>query len=185
KFTGRGLGLAAVQGIVRGHKGALKVYSEVGEGTTFKVLFPAVKTESRFPQKDKQASSEEWKAQGIILLVDDESVVRSIAGEMLERLGFQVITACDGREALEIYRHRNTDISGVLLDLTMPQMDGEETLRELRKVNHNVRVILSSGYNKHEVTQRFAGKGLAGFIQKPYRLTELKSVLQSTLRDLI
>lgn len=183
KFTGRGLGLAAVQGIVRGHKGALKVYSEVGKGTTFKVLFPAVKTESDIPQKGKKGAPAEWKAHGIILLVDDESMVRSIAGEILERIGFQVIPACDGREAVEIYRQQPEDISAVLLDLTMPQMDGEETLRELRKINHDVRVVLSSGYNKQEVTQRFAGKGLAGFIQKPYRLTELRAVLQSILQD--
>ncbi len=182
KFTGRGLGLAAVQGIVRGHKGALKVYSEAGKGTTFKVLFPAVNTEGPV-HRHEAVSDTHWKGSGTILLVDDEEMVRSIAGEMLERLGFQVLTARDGVEALEVYQQRHPEIAGVLLDLTMPQMDGEETLRELRKIHPSVRVVLSSGYNKQEITQRFAGKGLAGFIQKPYRLAELKTVFHSMFND--
>jgi two-component system cell cycle sensor histidine kinase/response regulator CckA len=180
KFTGRGLGLAAVLGIVRGHKGTLKVYSEIGKGTTFKLLFPA-STASANQLRSMPSAGEEWRGQGLMLLVDDEASVREIGRKLLERLGFTVITAPDGRQALEIFRERSRDITCVLLDLTMPQMDGEETFRELALVCPDVRVILSSGYNQQDVTQRFTGKRLAGFIQKPYSLAELRRILRGVI----
>jgi CheY-like chemotaxis protein len=100
---------------------------------------------------------------------------------MLERLGFAVVTAGDGQEAVSVYRARADEIACVVLDLTMPRMDGEEAFRELRQVRPDVRVILSSGYNEQEVTQRFAGKGLAGFLEKPYRLETLRAQLRRVL----
>ncbi|MFH0784098.1 MAG: response regulator [Pseudomonadota bacterium] len=108
-----------------------------------------------------------------MLLVDDEESVRGISAVMLKELGFNVVTANDGREAIEIYK-AETDISIVILDLTMPHMDGEQCFRELRMLNPNVKVIMSSGFSELEVTQKFAGKGLAGFIQKPYKLSVLR-----------
>ncbi len=174
KLTGRGLGMAAVMGIVRGHKGAIKVYSEPKKGTTFKVLFPA---DSRPAELfDSQPSPEEWQGCGTVLLVDDEETVRAIGSEMLRELGFKVITADDGRHALEQYKAHD-GICLVILDLTMPHLDGEQTFRELRRINSEVKVIMSSGYNESEVTQKFAGKGLSGFIQKPYRMSVFKEVL--------
>ena len=172
KFTGRGLGLAAVLGIVRGHNGAIKVYSESGKGTTFKLLFPALGA----PAQQQALESEldvNWKASGTILLVDDEDALRSLGKRMLERIGFTVISARDGREALTIYREKTSEIACVLLDLTMPHLDGEETFRELRRINAGVNVILTSGYNEQDVVQRFSGKGLIGFIQKPYKMSNL------------
>ncbi len=179
KFTGRGLGMAAVMGIVRGHKGAIKVYSEVNKGTSFKILLPASSDLSGLSDKSDQSdSSENWHGSGTILLVDDEETIRGIASEMLIELGFTVITADDGREAVATFK-ANPGISLVLLDLTMPNMDGEQCFRELLQLNPNLKVIMSSGYNEQEVSEKFIGKGLSGFIQKPYRLSVLKVLLRS------
>lgn len=176
KFTGRGLGMAAVLGIVRGHKGAIKVYSEPNKGSNFKILLPAV---SMPPELfNGHIHPDDWKGSGTVLLVDDEETVLAIGGEMLRELGFQVVTATDGRDAVEKFKTRN-DICFVILDLTMPHMDGEQCFRELRQMKPDLNIIMSSGYNQQEVTQRFVGKGLAGFIQKPYRLSALKEVIKA------
>ena len=174
KFTGRGLGMAAVLGIVRGHKGAIKVYSEQDKGTSFKILLPASSRPAELFNNDIQ--HDDWKGSGTVLLVDDEETVRDIGSEMLKELGFDVITADDGREGLEQFK-QYPDISFIILDLTMPHMDGEQCFRELRSLNPSVKVIMSSGFNEQEVTQKFVGKGLAGFIQKPYKLSVLQDAI--------
>jgi PAS domain S-box-containing protein len=174
KFTGRGLGMAAVHGIVRGHKGAVKIRSEPGRGTTFKVLLPA--TERPVDVPGNLPSNDACQGRGTVLLVDDEEMVRDVGAELLKTLGFSVITANDGIEALALYRS-TPDISCVILDLTMPRMDGGQCFRELRQINPDVKVIIASGYSEHEVAQKFGGLGVAGFIQKPYSLAALRDML--------
>ncbi|AOS43508.1 Blue-light-activated protein [Lacunisphaera limnophila] len=180
KFTGRGLGLAAVLGIVRGHKGGLKVYSEPGKGTTFKLFFP-VSTGRAQDSATPFADTAPFQGSGVVLVVDDEETVRTVAARMMERLGFTVVTAVDGRDGMEKFRAEPGRFTLVLLDLTMPHLDGEETFRQMRILNPGVRVILTSGFNQQEAVNRFIGKGLAGFIQKPFELASLVQVIRSVL----
>lgn len=177
KFTGRGLGMSAVMGIVRGHKGAIKVESEPAKGTTFKVLLPACDT--AVPAPARKTQHDDWRGNGTVLLVDDEEQVREIGTFMLEQLGLNVITAGDGQEALEKFT-ASGNISVVILDLTMPKMDGEQCFRELRKLDNNVKIIMSSGYSEQEITSRMNESELA-FIQKPYRISNLQAVLKGLI----
>jgi PAS domain S-box-containing protein len=176
KFTGRGLGLAAVLGIVRGHKGALKVYTELSRGSTFKLLLPAAGTATGDTRVERRPTTH-WRGSGTVLVVDDEESVRTVSSRMLKALGFEVLTARHGKEGLLVYKAHAEQICAVLLDLTMPEMDGEETFRELRNLNPNARVVLMSGFNEQEAGARFVGKGLAGFLQKPFTPDELRERL--------
>jgi PAS domain S-box-containing protein len=182
KFTGRGLGLAAALGIVRGHHGAIRVYSEPERGTTFKILFPA---SSQLAPKglDRAQVSERWQGKGTILVVDDEESIRNLSRRMLERSGFSVITATDGRDAFEKFRLDHQHIVLVVLDLTMPHLDGEACFRLLRESKPDVKVLLSSGYNEQDVVSLFAGKSPAAFIQKPYTTQELIAKVREVLGE--
>ena len=178
KFTGRGLGLAAVQGIVRVHKGAMKVDSRPGKGTTFQVLFPATAeiAAARHPPAAKVVARDE-----VILIIDDEDIIRRTAKAMLERCGFSVVVAENGKEGVELFQVLSEKISAVLLDMTMPVMNGEEAFGRLRAIRPDVKVILSSGYNEVEAVRKFTGRGLAGFIQKPYSSAVLGEKIKSVL----
>ena len=176
KFTGRGLGMAAVLGILRGHKGGIRIYSEPGKGTTFRLLLPASGKSAELANVIV-GEADDWKGSGKVLLVDDEETVQVTGSIMLRTLGFTPIVAADGRQALELYR-QDPELAFVILDLTMPHMDGEQCLRGLRELDPEVKVIMSSGYNEQDVSQRFAGKGFTSFIQKPYRLSDLKEVVR-------
>ena len=178
KFTGRGLGLAAALGIVRGHKGALKIYSTPGRGTTFKVLFPASTLRA---QRDSAPAAETVRGSGTVLVIDDEKGVRSTVRMILTPLGFDVLEASDGRQGVSVFAANADAIAVVLLDMTMPELSGEEVFRELRRIRPSVPVILSSGYNEVEATRRFTAKGLAGFLQKPYSAVDLTRKLSAAI----
>jgi CheY-like chemotaxis protein len=180
KFTGRGLGLAAVIGILRSHRAAIKVYSEVGRGSTFRVLFPAVDGPPA-SVRDSSSAGKAWRGSGTILVVDDDEAVRNVAKRILERAGFRVLVAVDGIDGLAVFREHTSEIGVVLLDVTMPRMGGEEAFRQLRQLAPEVRVVLSSGYSAEEATSHFAGKGLAGFVEKPFTPPELIERIRAVL----
>jgi two-component system, cell cycle sensor histidine kinase and response regulator CckA len=172
KFTGRGLGLAAVLGIVRGHRGSIKVESGRGIGTTFQVLFPVVEANATAPCAGP-CDAEPWRSNGVVLVVEDQVAVRDLARVILEDAGLTVLTAEDGRHALEVFGRHAHEIHAVLLDLSMPGMDGVEVLKEIAARSPAVRVLLCSGYNEQDVTTKLDGRKPAAFLRKPYQPSEL------------
>ena len=181
KFTGRGLGMSAVLGIVRSHKGSMKIYSEPGRGTNLRVLFPTDSKELIATKDQANTEAIENLPGGKILFIDDELLVRNIGTDMLSELGFSTICAQNGVEALELFDQHRHEIVAVILDLTMPEMDGIATFRELKKRSPDLQVILASGYNEQEATRDFVGRGLAAFIQKPFVMSELERILHKVL----
>lgn len=181
KFTGRGLGLAAALGVVRAHNGAIEVHSEPGAGTRVRVLFPAIESLSERPASRE---GDRGKASGArtVLVVDDEEAVLDVAQQLLASVGYQVITAENGSEGIEEFESHAGEIDCVLLDLTMPEMDGTRTFEALKKISDGVPVILASGYSKADVEDQFGDRGFAGFIQKPYTLEELESRIRESAK---
>jgi CheY-like chemotaxis protein len=180
KFTGRGLGLSAVEGIMRGHRGAVHVDTAPGAGARIRVLLPpaAVRAEAA----PATPSPTHYHGHGAtVLIIDDEPIVRNALSAMLKRLGFTVLTAADGQEGVDLFRANKTRVAAVLLDMTMPRMNGEETFRELRRIQPNVRAILCSGYSEQEAADRFAGQGVAGFLQKPFGMSGITARLREVL----
>ncbi len=180
KFQGRGLGLAAVAGIVRSHKGAIRLVTAPGAGSTFRVLFPAARAgaaKALRPQRRK----EEFADQSAVLVVDDEEVVRDLGQRSLERQGHRVLVAADGPAAIEILRSHGSQIRIVVLDSGLPGMSGAETLVHLRELRPDLEVIVSSGYAQEEALRPFGGTPISGFIQKPYQARDLVRAVKSVL----
>jgi signal transduction histidine kinase len=179
KFTGRGLGLSAVMGIVRSHHGTLSLKSHPGKGTTFTVFLPAV---HGAPLANKSSAAQNSSAlKGIALVIDDQETIRRTAKMILENRGMQVFVAETGPAAMEIFRQLTDRISVVLLDLTMPIMNGNDVLREIRTLRMDVPVIMSSGYDESEAMQRVNAGAVAGFIQKPYTASQLLEKVRGAL----
>jgi two-component system cell cycle sensor histidine kinase/response regulator CckA len=176
KFLGRGLGLAAVQGAIRAHRGSISVSSRPGQGSNFRVLIPVGEP----PKRERPAAARvPSRHSGTVLLVEDEELVRQSTAAMLSRLGYEVVTAANGREAIEEFTRHNGSFELVVLDLKMPLMGGEEALPELRRVRPGVPVILTSGYSEMEAIRVVGGPTFDGFLQKPYRPGDLAEVVQA------
>jgi two-component system, cell cycle sensor histidine kinase and response regulator CckA len=178
KFTGRGLGLAAVLGIIRGHNGNIQVDSQPGKGTTFRIMFPAVAADAT-DRPVGMADLDYWRAEGIVLVVEDQPAIQELACTILERAGITVITANNGKQAVEVFADHAARIHAVLLDLNMPGMDGVEVLHHITGIDPDVRVVFSSGFNEQEVTSRCDTRKPAAFLRKPYHPWELLDRIRS------
>ncbi|MDP1569160.1 MAG: PAS domain S-box protein [Vicinamibacterales bacterium] len=182
KFTGRGLGLAAVLGIVRGHRGAIRIDTQPGEGTSFQVYFPALAAPaSAQTAPAAPAALPDWRTDGVALVVDDEEAVREVAGSILEHAGFQVVMAVDGRDGVDQLLAYPGRFAIVLLDMTMPRMNGATALVEMRKIRPDLPVIVTTGYGEQEVVSQVGSLPGTSFIQKPYS----PGALIETVRQLL
>lgn len=179
KFIGRGMSLAVVQGIMRAHGGGVKVASRVGEGTQVFLYFPA-SHQSLGIETDSQAIQAPERCRRI-LLVDDDELLRSATATLLRGMGNDVLEAEDGLEAVELYRERHQEIGLVIMDLTMPRMDGRTAFLAMKDIDREAQVILSSGYGEGEVTEPIESKGLAGFLSKPYQYKDLSALVEKLL----
>jgi CheY-like chemotaxis protein len=183
KFTGRGLGLSAALGIMRSHHGFIKVRSAPGEGTTFLLLLPLAEAAPGVsPAAEPGAREHATIGPATVLVVDDEEVVRDVARSALEMGGYRVLLAKDGQEAVALFRENADGIEAVILDLTMPRMDGAEALFAIRQIARDVPVVLSSGYSEEDTMARSAGLPGVSFIQKPYTPARLVAKVSAALR---
>ncbi|MCA9794059.1 MAG: response regulator [Candidatus Eremiobacteraeota bacterium] len=180
KENGSGLGLAMVYGIVQNHEGHIEVDSRVGHGTTFKLFFPVFEGVRSVPAPAPKAAPVHGR--GRILVVDDEEIIRNMANKMLRRLGYDVVTKTDGMEGLSYYREHHQEVDLVILDMIMPNMDGRDCFRALKRVNPEVQAILSTGYSLNQTVQEILDEGLLGVINKPYEFNQIADVVSRALR---
>ena len=178
KFTGRGLGMSAVLGIIKAHNGALQLLSQPGQGTTFKVYLPSQSRESTEEESFKLTDSAPWQGSGTVLLAEDVPQLMMVAAMLLKALGFSVIEAVNGKEALELYQKNAEYITLVLTDIGMPVMDGYELFRELKKLNPELPIIISSGFEDADTTTQIPREDMAGMLSKPYNFDQLREVVK-------
>ncbi|MBF9017930.1 MULTISPECIES: ATP-binding protein [unclassified Oceanispirochaeta] len=176
--TGTGLGLSSVYGAMQNHKGAVKVESELGNGTVFHLYLPCSKQEIRV-QIHKESALK--KGSGTILLIDDEEIIRLTAEPLLKKMGYNVLLARDGIEGLEVYKKEQSHISIVLSDMIMPRMNGKDLFYKIREINPTCLFVISSGFTKDENLSEMRADGLSGFIQKPFLTEELGKLLDEIL----
>ncbi len=177
---GTGLGLASVYGIIKNHGGIINVYSEVDEGTTFNIYLPVSFKKAK---KKKELHEEIIKGKETILIVDDEDMIIDVSKELLENMGYKVLTAKSGREGIKIYKENKGKIELVILDMIMPDMGGGETFEQLKEIDPKIKVLLSSGYSIHEKATRLLARGCDGFLQKPFNIKQLSQKLREILNS--
>ena len=177
---GTGLGLASAYGIIRGHSGMITVYSEKGQGTTFNIYLPAsLKEVADEPAADSVLRG----GKETILLVDDEEIITEVSGKLLAELGYKIIPARSGEEAVELYARKHSEIDLVIIDMIMPGLSGSETFDQLKAIQPAIRAILSSGYSMNGKAREIMDKGVRVFLQKPYRLHDLAEKIREALSD--
>jgi len=179
KFTGRGLGMSAILGIMRSNHGCIQIDSKPERGSTIRVFLPPAKGKAKQPPEETMSGH--LTASGTVLVVDDEPAVREVACRMLTRMGFETLTANDGDESLDVYRRHQDEIVAVLLDLTMPKMSGDKAFEALQRIQPNVKVLISSGYGEARLAERFKDQRSVGFVQKPYNLKQLRQAMQKIM----
>jgi CheY-like chemotaxis protein len=175
---GTGLGLASAYGIIKAHGGYIDVESKKGQGTTFSIYLPASEKEV---QKVARTAEQVIEGTGMILLVDDEDVILEVGQDLLEAMGYQVFIAKDGKEAIEIYEKNRDDIGMVVLDMVMPNMGGGEAYDGMKKINPDIKVLLSSGYSIDGEATEILERGCDAFIQKPFKMRELSQAITKIL----
>ncbi|HPJ40894.1 MAG TPA: PAS domain S-box protein [Spirochaetota bacterium] len=183
KFTGRGLGLAAVSGIIRSHNAGLLVESRIDSGTTFRIYFQPTQQQPAEQYVEEKKPVDRQKKNLTVLVADDESYIRTLTSRMLKTAGFDVLLAENGIDAIKIFSENINTIGCIILDLTMPEMDGHEALMELRKINNKLPIIISSGYSEVDITSQFEGENISGFLQKPYQFDELLMIIDRAVKN--
>ena len=180
KGKGTGLGLATVYGIVKNHGGFIRVYSEVSKGTAFRIYFPAGEVAEQTTTKEEKAAAGS-RGFELILVVDDEELIRDLVKDVLQTYGYRVLLAADGEEAVAMYRKHKDEIALVILDMVMPKLGGRETFLKLKEANPKVKALLSTGYSQNDRAQEILKSGVLGFLQKPYQAQELAAKVRTVL----
>jgi CheY-like chemotaxis protein len=178
KFTGRGLGMSATIGIITAHQGALQLVSRPGQGSTFRVYLPVCDQDPAIQLPGQPSPEDAWQGSGTVLLVEDNDTVRPLAVASLEMLGYTVITAVDGREALERFRSAAGAVTLVMTDIDMPVMDGYALIRELKALAPGLPVVVTRGFGDAEIAARIEPADIAAMISKPYRFDQLRDLLK-------
>ena len=180
KGEGTGLGLSMIYNIIKQHKGLIDVHSEFGLGTTFSIYLPS--TSKNLLVEDDEVSTE-LKDSGLVLIIDDEKIIRDSASDMLLEIGYEVIVATNGREGIEQFNKYKNDIKFILLDMVMPEMSGKEAFIEIKKIKKDTKIILSSGFKQDQKVEDILELGVDGFIQKPYKYETLSEKIIEVLKN--